>query len=352
MKTKDLKNYLNEFMSSNPNEENVELDEILNKFSKYCSEKEKEKRNCRASYEADGVLRIFPDSTGLLNRDGFIRMIKEIPVNHVVRKVVVEPGVYTGKDAEKLFSGCDIINASYKPEEFDLRNLDMTQTVSAAEMFFRNRYLVTVLFGQRTSPNLENVSSMFENCYYLKNVDFGGLTGTKVKDFSKIFDCCSRLETIDFKNMASKAVRNFEFAFIGCDKLKEVNLTNFDFCNLRSCHGMFTDCEILKKVEFGKRTHLSDVNMTGIFNNDSKLEEVDMKDFAFIVSVNDETLFGRYDSMFYGCSELKKLNLGSLTLHDFFLLPKSALKKVKNIETIILKDRVIALNKVVSDKSE
>ena len=72
---------------------------------------------------------------------------------------------------------------------------------------------------------------------------------------------------------------------------------------------MFGECKSLKIVEFGKfkfRTN-NVTNMSNMFYNCKKLENLDLSNFVFnnLINMND---------MFYGCLSLKDLNLSSLII--------------------------------------
>ena len=210
---------------------------------------------------------------------------------------------------------------------------------------------------------LENMSSMFENCrnlktiYGLKNIDTDN-----VKYMSYMFSECNNLETIDLSNFRTPFLEYCNHMFYNCYKLKNIIFrTNyfyklFNFLkfteenkyfsfeknnNIYICNNDKIDIKFKNnktynknkiKIEYNKLTYNYNKDLDISYNNDIlktiKYSEVNKNNYYDIIEIYDEiickyfakkyiidgfdTKFVRDMSyMFYGCYNLKTLDIGN-----------------------------------------
>ena len=166
---------------------------------------------------------------------------------------------------------------------------------------------VTGLDNFNTSA-VTNMSYMFNDCKSLTALDLSTFDVSNVTDMSGMFSGCKSLTTLNLSSFNTKNVTNMYIMFQHCDSIQEVDLSSFDIQNVTTMASMFERCEKLKSVDFSGdgfiSTKLNTIN--GMFLLCSSLESV-----TFGSGFTAENIENMYN-LFYGCSNLKTLDLSNL----------------------------------------
>lgn len=96
------------------------------------------------------------------------------------------------------------------------------------------------------TPNLENMSSMFNNCYYLKSADLSSFETSNVNDMQALFAECHSITNIDVSNFNTRKNRYFNAMFSECYNLPNLDLSSFRFDNAEMTDYMLATCNMIK----------------------------------------------------------------------------------------------------------
>ena len=148
-----------------------------------------------------------------------------------------------------------------------------------------------------------------------------------------IFSWKKNILNISVLTCDTSNVKNMSRMFFLCSNLENLNLSNLDTIGVTDMYGMFSQCSNLKEIKFSDNFNTSEViNMSCMFYNCSKLEDLDLSTFN-TSKVNNMVY------MFYNCSSLGNLNLS-----------KFDTKKV--IDESLMFFNCNNLNKVIVSKEE
>lgn len=176
-------------------------------------------------------------------------------------------------------------------------NVDVESVVSYNKMFNIQRKLNSIdLFPD--TPNVTDLSFMFNCCSALTKVNLTNLIGKNVTDVTCMFSDCSALREVKLSNFNTENVATMTLMFSGCSSLKELDLTSFNTGKVTSMSNMFANCSSLKELDLTSFNTENVTNMSNMFYNCSTLRELNLSDLDF-TNVDYMTY------IFYGCTALE-----------------------------------------------
>ena len=238
------------------------------------------------------------------------------------------------------FDSSNVTNMSYMFSECSnlkdiiLSNLNTTNVIDMSYMFNKCYELKNIDFPESfNTQNLENMASMFHWCQNLTEITFPTSFKTnKVTSMKTLFGKCYILKKINIKNFNTSEVKDMSYMFDQCTKLEEllINPSTFKTDKVSNMSYMFNECHELKKIDLSS-FNIKNVKYTSyMFGNCQKLDEVDLSGSKF----NKDTIMIH---MFEGCSNINRINISSLDALES--------KKLENMFDYLSKSTKIIVNK-------
>ena len=232
-------------------------------------------------------------------------------------------------DATDMFRQCTNL------ESVDLSHCDFSSATRMREPFMGCTSLTSIDLSGADFSNIDDACCMFIDCTSLASVDLSGIVIPK--QIASMFSGCTSLEEINLKDADFSNVTNMNCMFSGCTGLKKIDMTAMDFFNVTTMSGMFSGCTALEQANlngikipsvknlesmFYGCSNLRTVNMYSIVTSDQEPNEIDMGSMFYKCSVlKDLKLSTRYPSnatavarLFYDCSSLEEVDLSSFTI--------------------------------------
>ena len=188
--------------------------------------------------------------------------------------------------------------------EIDFSKLETENVKSMAKVLQYCQNLTKVNFDNIT-PNLENISRMFNESYYLLVVHLNFNT-SKVTNMDWMFYYNDELTSLDLSNFDLENLVNSEFMFGYCTKLEKIIFKKGTITkNLKQMSNMFWHCESLKNIN----TEIFRMNkvesLSQVFQECHSLESIDM-------SLFDTSTVSSIEKVFSDCINLKNINISNM----------------------------------------
>ncbi len=191
--------------------------------------------------------------------------------------------------------------------------------------------IISIDLSSFDSSEVIDMKQMFSICYQLKEVNLNNLNVSKVKDMSHLFNKCYELEKITFpSSFNTKNVENMNFIFHFCHTLKEIIFSpSFKTNKVVTMRGIFGKCHFLKKLDLRNFDTGEVTDMSFMFDNCRKLQEVLINPSTF--KTNKVESMGH---MFNDCHSLIKFDLSKFNTHknEFFNSMFQNCYQLKNID--------------------
>ena len=225
-------------------------------------------------------------------------------------------------DFDSMFSGCSGLytldltdlktpNASYLNRMFEgcsnLRKLNVssfsTKWVTTTSYMFSGCTNLTELTGFNTwdTPNLKNMSCMFENCSSLTSINLWKLNTQQVTNMSFVFYNCSSLTYLSH-NFDTRNVTNMKSMFNKCRKLKDIPVSSFNVENVADMSYMFYECKAATSLNISTWKNTKVTDMSYMFYGCGLNNSLSMMKVTGASSIN-------LTSMFEGCGTLRSVYL-------------------------------------------
>ena len=254
---------------------------------------------------------------------------------------------YSGYTIEKVFSGATIQNSTEEPPWYAYSpSLMMSVTkvyvhssfssvkIVNAKCYFRGLSNMTEIKGLNNLDvsAAKDVSGMFASCSKLATTD-GALRLDNATSASSMFNNCSSLTSVPVVFGTSNTLTNVSYMFKGCTKLSSIGSTNDPHtANVTDMSYMFQGCSNLVSAPISRFDTKNATNMTSMFSGCSKLGEsslkgvknFDTKNVIYMDGMFSGTMASELDlsswnvakvksmkEMFKGCTDLRKLTLGT-----------------------------------------
>ena len=174
--------------------------------------------------------------------------------------------------------------------------------ISNISMLFNGCKSLTSINLPKTwyTTNLEDMSYMFNRCANLKEIHNLKILQTfKVKNMCGVFNGCEKLDNIkiDFK---TPNVEDMSIMFQNCRSLEKIDIRFSDTKRLKDISGMFSGCKTIKVIKsIGIYSTDNVINMTGLFKGCFSLEAIPDLSKWNLIKVE------KANGLFYGCRKLR-----------------------------------------------
>ena len=248
---------------------------------------------------------------------------------------------YSGYTIEEVFSGATIQNSTKAPP-WTLASVTKVYVHSSfssvkivnAKYYFDGLSNLTEIKGLNNLDvsAAKNVSGMFSGCSKLTTTD-GALRLDNATDAAGMFSGCSSLTSVPVIFGTSNTLTNVSYMFKGCTKLSSIGSTNYPHtANVTDMSYMFQGCSNLVSAPISRFDTKNVTNMTSMFSGCSRLgdsslkgvKDFDTKNVIYMDWMFSGTMASELDlsswnvakvksmkEMFKGCTDLRKLTLGT-----------------------------------------
>ena len=193
-------------------------------------------------------------------------------------------------DMSSMFEGCQI------KDNLDLSGFN-TEKVTSMSSLFKNCTAPGICLASFKTSNVTDMSSMFEGCSKLTSLDLTTFNTENVQNNCSMFKDCSSLTSLTFGNFYVGFSTNLSAMFQGCSALTSVDLSKFNTANVIDMQYMFDGCKSLASLDVSMFDTRNVLNMCNMFSGCSSLTELDLMNFS---TSNVQTM----DNMFAGNSSL------------------------------------------------
>ena len=162
---------------------------------------------------------------------------------------------------------------------------------------FKNCTATDICLTSFKTPNVTDMSSMFEGCQIKDNLDLSGFNTENVQNNCSMFKDCSSLTSLTLGNFSVGFSTDLSAMFQGCSALTSVDLSKFNTANVIDMQYMFDSCKSLASLDVSMFDTGNVLNMCNMFSGCSSLTELDLMNFS---TSNVQTM----DNMFAGNSSL------------------------------------------------
>ena len=206
-------------------------------------------------------------------------------------------------------------------------NFNTSKVTNMDWMFYYNDELTSLDLSNFDLENLESAEYMFGFCTKLENIIFKN--GTKTKNLKYIyymFYHCESLKNINTEIFRTNKISSLFQVFQGCYSLESIDMSIFDFSNVDSIQNIFSDCINLKRI------NLLNINTSKLTTTEyafSNCQSLTSLDISFLDFNNVTSL----EHMFADCINLKNISLPKIhTLSN----AESMFKNCNNLNSIYL----------------
>ena len=208
-----------------------------------------------------------------------------------------------GIDSWKGSSATDVsnmFNGDTNLEKLDLAKFNPSPATNFSYMFAGCTALTSVGdLSQWTGSNAMDVSSMFNDDAKLEKLDLTKFNPSLATDFSYMFAGCTALSSVgDLSQWTGSNATNVSSMFNDDAKLEKLDLAKFNPSLATDFSYMFADCTALSSVgDLSQWIGSNATSVSHMFFQDSNLKKLDLSNFAL-----KKVQF--FSSMFQDCSEL------------------------------------------------
>lgn len=203
----------------------------------------------------------------------------------------------------------EIVNGKSLFEDIKLvRYIDITNVITSELTNMKNMFKgctgLEELRWRINSKKVVDMSGLFEGCLSLSRVDLNILNTSKVIDMSRMF-ASTAFEKLDLRNFDTHNVKNYVGMFEECSELEDIDISHFVFNGEIGIQGMFRWCDSIKEIDLSgiDYTSMSIINISGLF---------------------------------YGCSDVLKINMGEIPLAYKDILMNALFKKCNKLEVLVM----------------
>lgn len=166
-------------------------------------------------------------------------------------------------------------------ESANLSNWDFTTVENMSYMFAANPNLVSVIFGESSTPVLMSMNYMFRSNSKLQSLDMRNFDTSQVTSMSYMIAYCSELVSVDFSSFDTKKVTDMSYFAHRCYKIKRLDLKNFESPALVTFINAFAECSDLEYLDIRNMVLDKVKNISYLFDNCTKLMYLDIRSFDF-----------------------------------------------------------------------
>ena len=196
----------------------------------------------------------------------------------------------------------------------DLSNFDTSNYTDMSAMFQSCSLLTSLDVSNFNTSKVTDMGYVFSNCFSLTSLDLSNWDTSNCTDMESMFSNCSSLTSLDVSSFNTSKVGGyggFKNMFNSCSSLETLDISNFDFSNVKEgsyygLNGLFFQCSKLSTINLPQTVTFknSGISLNGMFQYCSSLTSLDLSGF-------DTSNVQYMESMFYNCSKLSNLTLGT-----------------------------------------
>ena len=198
--------------------------------------------------------------------------------------------------------------------KIDLSSWDTSNVTDMSAMFQNYTSLTNLDVSNFNTSKVTDMGLMFSNCSSLTNLDLSNFDTTNVTDMESMFQNCNSITSLDVSSFNTSKVGGydgFKNMFSYCNSLETLDISNFDFSNVKEgsyygLNSLFNGCTKLSTINFPPTVTFknSGISLNSMFSGCSSLTTLDLSNW-------DTSNVQYMESMFYNCSKLSKLVLGT-----------------------------------------
>ena len=190
-----------------------------------------------------------------------------------VTKVVIEPGVKTGANCSKMFSG--FVNCT----EMELTNLDTSAATNMNSMFNHCDNMVSLNVGHFDTSHVTNMGATFKYCGKATFIDVGTWDVSKVTTMASMFEECDIVPSLDVSRWNTSSVTSLRDMFYYCPGLKTLDVSNWDTSHVTDMSGTFYRLETIPVLDVSRWDTSSVTTIYRMFDRDAKLTNLDISNW-------------------------------------------------------------------------
>lgn len=207
-------------------------------------------------------------------------------------------GTVMPADSSAMFSGCTSL------EEINLKKADFSNVIDMNSMFFQCTGLKSIDMTAMDLPNVTSMKRMFHGCTVLEEAYLSGINVPSLTMLGSMFEGCTNLQTVYMSSMETSE-----------KEPNEINLVQ-----------MFDTCTSLSTLKLSTRYPSNVTGVGKLLYMCTSLEEVDLSSFTItcgddVYTGFDRRQFHTYNTVFLGCSSLKKIKTPNITSSLEIVLP-------------------------------
>ena len=167
---------------------------------------------------------------------------------------------FTGSDTSKTLDFAGMFATEYlwgspsnKLKSVDLSMLDTSSAIRMSQLFWGCINLETVNISGWKTPNLTDMTSMFDSCNSLKKITgIESLDTSNVTNMFAVFQLCKSLKELDLSRWDTHNVTELNSAFNGCGNLEKLNVSTWDVSQVTNFYRLFDSDAKLKELNLTK----------------------------------------------------------------------------------------------------
>lgn len=273
-----------------------------------------------ANGAASGVMASWGDRSSSAPWKYYSDKIKSI---RVVGEVKAQTLAYAFCDCSNLISA-------------DLSNLDISAVTNMYEAFSGCYNLTSLDVSGWDTSNVACMAGLFEYCFDLASLDVSGWDTSNVTEMYRVFNDCRSLKSLNLSNWKTSNATSIAYMFAGCSALSSLDLSNWNTSSVTNMYSMFNNCSGLVSLNMSGWDTSKVTDMSSMFRNCSSLTSLHISgwetscvkgmrwtfygcsgltsldlsnwDTSGVMGTDD---FSSMSEMFYGCTSLHTISLGS-----------------------------------------
>ena len=204
---------------------------------------------------------------------------------------------------DSLFSGCSSLT------DLDISSWNTNSAETMAWMFCMCSSLTSLDVSHFATAGVKSFREMFNGCSSLQSLDVSGFITSAASDFDSMFSGCSSLIELDLSNFDISKTNSLDRMFADCSSLISLDLSSFDISHVRSLAQLFIGCASLKTINYGVFEKLDE--RIDYYLLPDTIEDFYQALLQSYLSFFDTSSAMKFESMFYGCSSLTRLDISS-----------------------------------------
>ena len=156
---------------------------------------------------------------------------------------------------------------------------------------FIGLYDLTFLDIHIKTPNVENMSFMFDKCGQLTSLDLSSFYTPSLIMMEQMFNGCYKLTFLNISNYNTSKIVNMYELFAECYELTSLDVSNFDTSQVTNMKGMFYALRNLKYIDLSNFDTSKVIDMANLFEQCTSLIYLNLYSFNISRAINITRIF-------------------------------------------------------------